>query len=379
MAGTPIHPFSRRPDAVTAPPRRRGAAFPTHFCLVLAILLVARAGARLEGAETDTITGRQLARAFSLQYQRLRGADDSTVGAVLTGGEHKVILLDGLSAVNIDGDTVRLDRPIRAAGADVNVPAGLVTTLRGLFDVPPGPEQRAVIVIDPGHGGRDPGAIGRYFQTREKDINLAVSLRVVELLRAAGITVHLTRDSDVHVELEARAALANRVKADLFVSIHTNATDNTHATGFLTLYPADSWEKAELGSVVEKARESAHTPGRVESRAGITGTLPAAARLALSTAMMEEYQVRSLEAAELIGRGLQNRAQTHQRGPVPDFRGLRVLRKTHCPAVLVELDFLTNRRAEQRLRTEAFLEKLARGVSEGVFNYVTRHVAGAAE
>ncbi len=387
MAGTATHPLNHRRDAVAASPRHRHAAFPTRLCLILAILVIARAAAPLAAAEATTITGRQLARAFSLQYQRLKGADDSTIGIVLSDGKHKIVLLDGLRATRIDSTMVRLSRPIRVAGDDIVVPDDLMTTLRRLFastpaprpEPEPMPKRKGVIVIDPGHGGRDPGAVGRYYQTREKVINLAVSLRVVELLRAAGVTVHLTRDSDTFVELETRAALANRMKADLFVSIHTNATDNARVSGFLTLYPTDNWEKAELGSVMEKARANALSPGGAESQSGVTGILPDAARLALSTAMMEEYHVRSLDAATLISDSLQKWARTPQRGPVADFRGLRVLRKTRCPAVLVELEFLSSRKGEQRLRTEAFLEKLARGVSEGVCDFLTRHVAGAPE
>ena len=185
-----------------------------------------------------------------------------------------------------------------------------------------------VVVIDPGHGGvrdddegskGDPGATGVH-GTLEKDIALDVGLRAAHLLRRQGATVYLTRTTDVFIELQERAALANAKQADLFVAIHCNSTpDDPSVTGIETIYHS-----------------------------------PASRPLALA-----------LQAALVKGEGLVDREAKE------DTRGLCVLHACHMPAALVELGFLSNAHEEALLATAAFRQQAALALVNGIRLYAT--------
>jgi len=325
-------------------------------------------------ASGATLTARALADKLGLEYAPIRSAQDQITGARLSGGGHTVVLVCGLRLVAADGESIWLEREVRLENGEVHVPVEALGKLQRLFGQrPTETEMRGVVVLDPGHGGRDPGAIGPYYGTEEKEINLHVALRTAALLRERGVQVILTRDSDRYVELDERAAIANRAGADLFVSIHANASEDRGNNGFLVLYPADDWEDAKRGNVREKAERTLGLVPSLELSLGAPGPMPEAARKALFAAVLTEYYLRSREAAEYISAGLRQWADTPQQGPLADFRGLRVLRGTICPAVLVEVEYLSSRTGERRLRTSAFRERLARGIAAGIIEYLTQH------
>lgn len=169
------------------------------------------------------------------------------------------------------------------------------------------------IVVDAGHGGKDPGARG-VSVSPEKTINLDVALRLARLLEQAGAKVVTTRSSDRFIPLDDRAAMADRTRADLFVSIH-----------------ADSAQ-----------------------RAGASGTTIYIARNALS---------QSRHAARSIAAALQ-RAGIECRGT--QSAGYRVLVGHSRPAVLIECGFLTNRADASRLNTAPYRAKLAAAIADGI-------------
>ncbi len=182
-------------------------------------------------------------------------------------------------------------------------------------DYPRLPNQRVVIVVDPGHGGSDAGAIG-IGGLREKDINLDVSLQVAQILEQNGIQVVLTRRDDRDVELEPRTVMANRVNADLFVSIHANAIDMSRpdVNGIETYY-------------YESGRNLA------------------------------EYIHRSiLESFDVSDRGVR-RARFY------------VLRHTNMPAVLVEMGFVTGRDDARILADPAQRQRMAQAIARGILRY----------
>jgi N-acetylmuramoyl-L-alanine amidase len=187
---------------------------------------------------------------------------------------------------------------------------------------PPRPPQqpednRPVVVLDAGHGGKDPGApscLGIW----EKSVNLSVAQTAAALLRRRGVNVVMTRSDDTFVELEERAAIANRRGAELFVSIHSDAARNPAAKGF-TVYVA----RAANG--------------------------------------------RTLAAAEVI-RARMSATGTHDRGVRrADYR---VLVRTACPAVLVELGYLSNRYEAARLADASHRRRLAGAISGGVIEFI---------
>jgi N-acetylmuramoyl-L-alanine amidase len=221
----------------------------------------------------------------------------------------------------------------------------------------PRPERRiGRIVLDPGHGGPDPGAIGRARQTLEKNITLDVAARLKGKLEKLGYEVAMTRESDGYVSLADRSRAAARHRADLFVSIHANAAPNRAACGLETYFLSEAktdWERAVA------ARENAE----VESLAGASYG-PGDVGLILADLAQSEFL---LESSELAGR---IQELTFPRARVMD-RGVRqanfyVLRNTFIPAVLVEVGFLSNKSEEGLLRQASHRDKLADGIASGI-------------
>jgi N-acetylmuramoyl-L-alanine amidase len=182
---------------------------------------------------------------------------------------------------------------------------------------PPVPTPRPVpahsVVLDAGHGGRDPGAIG-VNGLYEKVVNLSVTVEVAHLLQQRGVRVTMTRTTDRYLTLEQRAAIANRVRPNLFVSIHADSAPNRTARGF-TLYVANGASS------------------------------------------------RSHAAADAIVRTM---ATTGMHSRKKKKKNIRVLVQTRCPAVLVELGFLSNRQDAALLASAAFRSRLARAVARGI-------------
>ena len=192
------------------------------------------------------------------------------------------------------------------------------------------------IVLDPGHGGRDTGAIGT--RTREKYLTLAIARRVRDRLVRAGYRVTMTRHTDIALTLAQRAALAKALKADLFISIHINAVQNASLAGIETyaLSPA-----GVPSSSSEKASPTVHPGNRCD--------------------------LNNLALANMIHRYLLSRTAGSDRG-VKRAR-FAVLRDITMPGVLVECGFITNPAEELRMMTPAHQEKIARGIADGIAAY----------
>jgi len=172
-----------------------------------------------------------------------------------------------------------------------------------------------LVVIDPGHGGRDPGAIS-YLGHYEKDINIQIARRVTAILERRGVRVIMTRQGDTFVELEERAAIANRAGADLFVSIHADSHNDRMHQGF-TLYIARS------------ASQASRRFGRsIENALSMTG---------------------------IPSKGLRT----------ADYR---VLVNTSGPAVLVETGFLSNPSEAALLLDGNHQERIAAAIADGILN-----------
>ncbi|MCC5910523.1 MAG: N-acetylmuramoyl-L-alanine amidase [Clostridiaceae bacterium] len=181
-----------------------------------------------------------------------------------------------------------------------------------------------LIVIDPGHGGSDPGAISPVKKIRESDLALDVSHRLNKLLVDAGFRTYMTRDKDTTVSLVDRAAVANQLEADLFVSVHANAFLSTSANGVETLYyPSENDPKDHRNNK----------------------------RVA---------QIFQNQMVKTLGR--------RDRGIIPRDR-VYVLRETEMPAVLTEIGFLTNPEEEALLATEAYKQLAAEAMFQAITTY----------
>lgn len=217
------------------------------------------------------------------------------------------------------------------------------------------------VVLDPGHGGHDPGAIGPT-GLREKDVALDIAHRAAPLIaRELGISTLLTRDTDVFVPLEERTARANGFGADLFVSIHCNATERSGGSGVMTFVLDDS--KDQLATRIAAVENSGSAEGASELARAMSATRQSNDRVS---------DARSGEFA-----GLLQRAAMASLAPsypdVPDGgvkrAGFYVLAGARMPAVLFETSFISSARDETRFNTGDFRQKLADAIVNAIRAY----------
>lgn len=214
------------------------------------------------------------------------------------------------------------------------------------------------VVLDPGHGGHDPGAIGPS-GLREKDVTLDIAHRAAPLIaRELGVATLLTRDSDDFIPLDERAARANAFKADLFVSIHCNASEDENGHGVMTFVLDESRDQ---GALRVAARENAASPAAAAELAN-----------ALSQVADASSTARSVHFAELLQRAASASLQPKSQN-VSDHgvkrAGFYVLAGARMPAVLFETSFISNPVEESRLNTGDYRQKLADSVVNAIRAY----------
>jgi N-acetylmuramoyl-L-alanine amidase len=181
--------------------------------------------------------------------------------------------------------------------------------------------EKVLVTIDPGHGGKDPGAIGLE-GLREVDVILPISLRIAKILEEQGVATQLTRDSDYFVGLDERVVMSRKAGADIFVSIHANSIDN---------------------------------------RPDVNG--------------LETYHYhRGLELATVVHRTIVEVFNDGHQDALPD-RGVRsarflVLRKSEIPAILVEVGYLTSPTESPKLADEKYRDRMAAAIAQGILEYL---------
>jgi len=226
------------------------------------------------------------------------------------------------------------------------------------------PASSNIVVIDAGHGGQDPGAVAN--GVREKDINLAIALRLESALKSKGIKVELTRKTDVYLKLAERTEIANKLNAEVFVSIHANALPKGRsARGFeiyLMALPTDN-DALELA--------------KIENRELVDGKTDAAASdrktqllLSILGDMQQNYKIgESTDFAEYLYKaGNQTGLPMRRVAQAPFF----VLRGADMPAVLLETGFLTDRNEARLLLQAGYQQKIADAMALGIINYLRR-------
>lgn len=226
------------------------------------------------------------------------------------------------------------------------------------------PFKVGAIVIDPGHGGKDPGASktfnenGKKFTCVEKDVNLRVGLLLYERLKAAypGKKVIMTRSTDKYLTLEQRTEIANSVtvgkdEATLFISIHENSSLNKTASGYEVWYLTPGYRR----TVLDKAD--------ADNNATLFPIL--------NSMMEEEYTTESIMIAKFIMDGLQA-----QIGNQSNARGMKaeewfVVRNSNMPSVLIELGFVSNFKEASLLTNDEYLKKASLGIYNGISAFIT--------
>ena len=278
------------------------------------------AGNEIVSAPPETISIYQLAGRLDMDV-----VESTPARATFQDSRNQVLIFGGVNGrAYVNGSPVGESTEIASVRGMLFVPAWLEPRIRQALrprGIPPvrepEPALLGCVVLDPGHGGKDPGAIS-VLGFSEKSVNLSVALVLAEKLKEGGVDARLTRQTDRFIELEDRAELANRCRADLLVSIHSDSAANRSASGFTVYVPA--WSSAA-------SRSAGFAIARALSRAGVAS--------------------RGVRAANY-----------------------RVLVRATCPAVLVELGYLSNHHEAGRLCEEDYQRRLAAAVAEGIVAYL---------
>jgi N-acetylmuramoyl-L-alanine amidase len=198
------------------------------------------------------------------------------------------------------------------------------------------------IMIDPGHGKQDSGAIGARF--KEKDLVLQMGRRLRTLLQSKGYKVIMTRDSDVFPSLRQRTDMCNNVRPDLFISIHCNSAASKSASGIETYCLTPAGEASSSSSKPEKAKQNGNRNDKENAK------------------LAYEIQKSLLRYTRCNDRGVK-------------FARFFVLKNISCPGVLIETGFLSNRHEENLLGSSAYQQQIVRGIADAVIRY-TQAVSG---
>jgi N-acetylmuramoyl-L-alanine amidase len=218
------------------------------------------------------------------------------------------------------------------------------------------------VVIDPGHGGHDTGAIGRK-GTREKDVSLAISQKVARELRAQGLEVVLTREDDRYLKLEDRAQMANAARGDLFISIHCNSAPHARLRGVET-YTLNT--SADRYSIRLAARENASSEKGIGDLQFILADLATKANTEESTRLATQVQ------KSLVTHLSSRHKNVKDLGTKEAL--FYVLLGVRMPAILVETSFLSHPEEEKRLGSDAYQEDVAQAIVHGVEAFLgSRH------
>jgi N-acetylmuramoyl-L-alanine amidase len=218
------------------------------------------------------------------------------------------------------------------------------------------------IIIDPGHGGKDPGAIGPAGE-KEKDITLAVSKELAARLHEDGYEILLTRKDDTFIPLEKRTAFANKKKADLFISVHVNANDKVSLRGVETYFLNLTTDASAL-KVAE--RENAIASKSMSDLQFIIKDLTLNARINESSRFASSIQksiISSLGKAGHINKD-------HGVKQAPFY----VLMGAQMPSILIEAGFITNVTESKLLQKKSYQNSIIKGIISGINLYVTNSI-----
>ncbi|MDP8237145.1 MAG: N-acetylmuramoyl-L-alanine amidase [Candidatus Erginobacter occultus] len=308
--------------------------------------------------ETLYIPVAAIARAYGLVLE----AEDGR--SFLFGSDRLRLRIEaGSREAELNGEKIILDHPVDWRDGTLIVPIYLA--LVNLPDLAPGEDlppalaapARTRIMLDPGHGGLDPGAVGEGL-VQEKEIVLEIAQTARDILEADGCRVILTREDDRYLSLRNRARMANRLQVELFVSIHANAAHNQLALGTETFFyaPASSlwsrtvagWENAVLKLETPAGPDYAGGPG--EENSG------------------DKRRRESVRAAAAVQKRLSAAAGTPDRGiKAAEFY---VLKHTRMPSILIETGFLSNRLEREYLTDRRHRDAVAEAIARGIRDYL---------
>lgn len=307
----------------------------------------------------------EICRQYNIQWQ----FDSVTQVVILSYKDRNAKALVGSPTVLIGQQKVTLSAPLRRQNSTIFVPGDFESKVIGPF----GAVRSRIgftgelanlkihtIVIDPGHGGKDPGTRGRS-GLKEKGVVLDVSERLKSLLQEAGLKVIMTREADIYLTLPERTEVATQSNADLFVSIHANFMPARTTQG-IEVYYVRSTSKRDLDEWQRQMNERMFLQH--------LNAQPSRTLQGIVADMM--YQSKVAESGKLARRivhdvadnvGVPNRGARHCR--------YFVVRNTLIPAILVEIGFLSNKQEEKKLDSPAYRQKLAESMARSILVYAS--------
>jgi N-acetylmuramoyl-L-alanine amidase len=301
-------------------------------------------------------------RGVQLQYDTLLRTAD------LSKDTQHVSLRIGDALILVNGDIVHLNYPIDVYEGTIAVPRQFKEQVFDLLFKPVVLAHRRVgkgkikltkVVIDAGHGGNDPGAIGRH-GLREKDVNLDIAKKLSSLLKEEGVQTVLTRSSDRFIPLSTRVNIANKAGAELFICIHANANRSRISSGFEVYYVAPSVSDSKRAALTARS-----------ASLNLKDAVFASNNQDLKTIVWDmiytNSRAESIELSHSLCRVMDSCIDANILG-VKSAR-FQVLRGITMPGILIEVGFVSNLNEERLLKTSAYRQKIAEGILEGIRDY----------
>ena len=330
-------------------------------------------------AAVASAAGVDVARLMASQGMAQR-YEPARMAYVFSGNGHRAELVPGSAQMLFDSTFIELSQPAFLRDGRIYTSGELPYEIRKILGDRPAPAATSTysgltlnrIMIDAGHGGHDPGATDNGL--REKDITLDVALKLGQILKARGWTVQYTRSNDTFVDLDERAAMANRSGAELFVAIHVNSASSSRASGYETYHLRKNfYDNVDRG--IEAAQAYSTRPGLL----GMTDPPSQSLEPVLLGVLFEEYQRESNELARSIQDSLAVVIPTANRGV--KTAGFRVMSKSNCPNCLVEAGFISNPAEAARLGTAEYRQKVAQAIAGGIERFRTKlnHTNGSSQ
>ena len=235
-------------------------------------------------------------------------------------------------------------------------------------------KRKFTLVIDPGHGGHDAGAIGKF--SKEKDINLRTALAFGKYVErnCSDVKVIYTRKNDVFVKLDERAEIANRAKADLFISIHTNSLPGKKISRGLETYTLGMHRAADNLEVAK--RENSVILMEKDYKKHYEGFDPNSSESYIIFEFLQDNNMaKSVELAKLVQSNVCSTANRPNKGVKQ--AGFLVLRKTSMPSCLIELGYISTSDEERFLNNETHVDEMARGIYQAFIKYKNHYGSGS--
>jgi N-acetylmuramoyl-L-alanine amidase len=275
----------------------------------------------------------------------------------------EIRLMPGSSLVSIDGSIRNLGAPVKIYKSVLLVPVAFKKILDDSLAFKSYPASVPIsvkkIVLDAGHGGKDPGAISKS-GLKEKHVTLSIARRLKKILQAKGFKVILTRDRDKFISLGQRTRIANQAQADLFISIHANANHSHNLSGLEVYYLSDKVNDFKRASVAAR-----------QARLNLNEAQISEPTLQLKSIIWDmiylENRAQSIDLARCITKDLGRQLNMKVIGVKP--ARFYVLKNTNMPAILIEVGYLSNTSEAKMLKNRFYREQVARSLAEAIQDY----------